>query len=61
MKRSDAVKLIFKALTELNVSHVDEQVSLEQAHSVMLVLEKAGLLPQNPIGTNWYGSWEKEN
>lgn len=61
MKRSEAVNLVLRALADLDMKKPDGYDYIEQADSVVSALEIAGLLPQNPVGVNWYGSWEKED
>jgi hypothetical protein len=61
MKRSEAVAIVLRALAGLDVDKPDGYCYITQAEHIINALENAGLLPQNPVGTNWYGSWEKED
>lgn len=62
MKRSEAVYKLAGYLSTMDGfadKHPEELVPV--AEWAIDGLEKIGLLPQNPVAANWYGSWEKEN
>lgn len=61
MKRSEAVAIVLRALADLDVKKPDGYDYIEQADHIISALENVRLLPQNPVGTNWYGYWQKED
>lgn len=61
MKRSEVFKVIFEAMMKPVPYHNDGGFQLMMsAENVLIALEEAGLMPQNPLGTNFPTSWEKE-